>query len=80
MKIPRDINGFELAKRLEKISYIITRQTGSHIRLTTERCGEHHITIPAHKSLKVGTLSGILNDIAEHLKITKDELIKILWG
>jgi len=79
LKLPRDVNGLDLAKRLEKFGYSITRQTGSHIRLTTNKGGEHHITIPAHKTLKIGTLNGILHDISEHLKITKDELIAILW-
>ena len=79
MKLPRDVNGLDLAKRLEKFGYSITRQTGSHIRLTTNKVGEHHITIPAHKTLKIDTLNGILHDISEHLKITKDKLINILW-
>ena len=79
MKLPRDVNGLDLAKRLEKFGYSITRQTGSHIRLTTNKGGEHHITIPAHKTLKIDTLNGILHDISEHLKITKDKLIAILW-
>lgn len=79
MKLPRDVNGLDLAKRLEKFGYSITRQTGSHIRLTTNKVGEHHITIPAHKTLKIGTLNGILHDTSEHLKITKDKLINILW-
>ena len=35
MKLPREISGEELAKLLKKYDYAITRQTGSHIRLTT---------------------------------------------
>lgn len=34
MKLPRDLSGEVLAKALEKLGYIIDRQTGSHIRLT----------------------------------------------
>jgi hypothetical protein len=41
---------------------------------------EHHITIPKHKSLKIGTLSSILKDIAEHLGKTKEEILSELWG
>jgi predicted RNA binding protein YcfA (HicA-like mRNA interferase family) len=37
MKLPRDITGIELAKRLEILGYQITRQTGSHLRLTTQQ-------------------------------------------
>jgi predicted RNA binding protein YcfA (HicA-like mRNA interferase family) len=79
MKLPREISGVELAKLLKKYGYEITRQTGSHIRLTTTLKGEHHITIPAHKCLKIGTLSGILNDVAVHLKTEKADLIKELF-
>ena len=35
MKLPRDIGGMELAKKLQRFGYQVTRQTGSHIRLTT---------------------------------------------
>lgn len=79
MKLPREISGEELAKLLKKYGYEITRQTGSHIRLTTTTKGEHHVTIPAHKYLKVGTLGGILGDIADHFKINKGDLIKELF-
>ena len=79
MKLPREISGVERAKLLKKYGYEITRQTGSHIRLTTTAKGEHHITIPAHKFLKIGTLSGILNDIAAHFKMNKGDLIKELF-
>ena len=68
MKLPREISGKELAKLLEKYGYQATRQKG-----------EHHITIPAHKYLKIGTLSSILSDIAKHLKIDKNDLIKTLF-
>lgn len=47
MKLPRDVSGRELAKAAGILGYQITRQTGSHIRLTTTRNGEHHITILA---------------------------------
>jgi len=79
MKLPREISGLELVKLLKKYGYEISRQTGSHIRLTTAEKGEHHITIPAHKTLKIGTLSGILNDVAVHFKIDKGDLIKELF-
>ena len=58
MKLPRDLNGENLAKLLKKYGYEITRQTGSHIRLITPKLKrEHHITIPRHKELKLGTLN-----------------------
>lgn len=79
MKLPRDIGGEELAKLLRKYGYQITRQTGSHIRLTTTTKGEHHITIPRHRSLKAGTLNSILTDIAKYLEIDRQTLIEELF-
>ncbi|BAU10010.1 hypothetical protein LEP3755_04880 [Leptolyngbya sp. NIES-3755] len=79
MKLPRDLSGLELANLLKRFEYVIGRQTGSHIRLTTDRNGEHHITIPAHNPLKIGTLSAILRDVAEHLELSRDELVAELF-
>ncbi len=57
MKLPRDISASELIKLLQKFSYTVFRQKGCHIRITTLLNGEHHITIPNHSSIKLGTLS-----------------------
>jgi predicted RNA binding protein YcfA (HicA-like mRNA interferase family) len=80
-KVPRDISGNELIKILgKKFGYKVSRQSGSHIRCTTELKGTHHITIPAHNPLKLGTLASILSDVATHLSITKEEIIDILFS
>jgi hypothetical protein len=50
------------------------------MRLTTTRRGEHHVTIPRHGSLRVGTLSAILRDVAEHLGLSRQELLETLFG
>lgn len=73
-RLPRDVSGYHLASAVSEFGYEITRQTGSHLRLTTNINGEHHITIPAHDALKIGTLSSILGEIARHLEISKTEL------
>ena len=78
-KIPRDITGYELIKIIGKFGYQITRQTGSHIRLTTKENGIHHITVPNHNPLKIGTLSNILSDLADHFQISKKELLEKLF-
>ncbi|MBA2379869.1 MAG: type II toxin-antitoxin system HicA family toxin [Blastocatellia bacterium] len=75
MKLPRDTSGLSLAKRLNVLGYEVSRQTGSHIRLTTKTNGEHHITIPAHDPIKIGTLSSILTDIANHHEIRREALL-----
>jgi predicted RNA binding protein YcfA (HicA-like mRNA interferase family) len=79
VKVPRDISGQDLIRRLKKLGYVPTRQSGSHIRLTTQLKGEHHITIPNHNPIKLGTLSAILSDIAGHFSKTKDEIIKEIF-
>jgi predicted RNA binding protein YcfA (HicA-like mRNA interferase family) len=55
MKLPRDVSGADLAKRLGHLGYAVTRQTGSHLRLSTSEPKQHHVTIPNHDPLKVGT-------------------------
>jgi len=79
MRLPRDISGEDLARRLRSYGYEITRQTGSHIRLTTQIRGEHHLTIPNHKDLRVGTLAAILADVADHMGMSKEEVIQPLF-
>lgn len=80
MKIPRDISGEDLIKLVKHYGYIVTRQTGSYIRLSTEQNGQHHITVPRHDPLRIGTLASILSDIASHFNLTKQELFMELFG
>jgi len=79
MRLPRDVGGMELARKLNRFGYEITRQTGSHIRLTTQQHGDHHVTVPRHEALRVGTLNGILAEVAAHLEISRDQLAKDLF-
>lgn len=80
MRIPRDLSGQDLIKYLKPYGYKLSRQTDSHIRLTTERNGQHHITIPNHDPLKIGTLSAILTEVANHFNKTKDQLLQEFFG
>jgi predicted RNA binding protein YcfA (HicA-like mRNA interferase family) len=80
MTLPRDLSGDQLAVLLRRYGYEVTRQTGSHMRLTTMQEGEHHVTIPRHDSLRVGTLSAVLSDVAEHLGIPRQALLEALFG
>lgn len=80
MKLPRDLTGSDLSKALGRLGYRVTRQTGSHFRLSTSEKGEHHITIPAHNPLKIGTLAAILTDLENHHKLTREKLLKELFG
>jgi len=79
MNLPRDIDASKLIKALRKLGYETTRQTGSHIRLTTQQNGQHHLTIPNHDPLGIGTLNAILTEVAQHLGISKQELVERLF-
>jgi predicted RNA binding protein YcfA (HicA-like mRNA interferase family) len=78
MRIPRDLSGGELIKKLARLGYRVTRQTGSHIRLTSRDHGEHHITVPNHDPLRMGALAAILDGVSAHHGLTRDELLRRL--
>ena len=59
MRLPRDLSGRDLAQALRRYGYTVTRESGSHMRLTAQQGGEHHVTIPDHASLRIGTLAGM---------------------
>jgi predicted RNA binding protein YcfA (HicA-like mRNA interferase family) len=80
MRLPRDLSGADLIRALESVGYAVSRQSGSHIRLTTTLGGEHHVTVPRHDHLRVGTLNAILSDVAGHAGLTRDELLGRLFG
>ena len=80
MKLPRDVSGQDLARRLRRYGYDVTRRVGSHMRLTTQQRGVHHITVPAHDSLRVGTLQYIIASVAHHLGLDRGELALQLFG
>jgi predicted RNA binding protein YcfA (HicA-like mRNA interferase family) len=81
VKLPRDLSGWEFSRLLGQYGYEEIRQTGSHIRLRSTLKGkEHRVTVPAHISLKVGTLSGILSEVATYLETRKEVLAQELFG
>ena len=80
MKLPRNVSGNDLIAALAQFGYQVTRQRGSHIRLTTQQNGKHNVTVPRHDSLRVGTLAGILREVAAHLDLSRDDLVERLFG
>ncbi len=81
MKVPRDLSGFELSKLLRRYGYEVTRQVGSHLRLTSNiRGAQHHITVPAHKNLKLGTLISILSEVSAYLRLSRSNVERELFG
>ena len=81
MKLPRDLSGHELIKLLRRYGYEKMRQVGGHIRLKSTICGHaHHVTVPDHPSLRLGTLSSILSDVAAYLNVERSKLEEELFA
>ena len=79
-RLPRDVSGKKLTDNLRRFGYRITRQSGSHMRLTTELKGVHHITVPRHGHLRVGTLASIIAEVGFHHGLDRDEVVEVLFG
>jgi predicted RNA binding protein YcfA (HicA-like mRNA interferase family) len=79
MKIPRDLSGLALVAALTRDwGYIRVNQEGSHIILQTEYPTSHRIAVPGHKSLRIGTLNGILRAVAHHKGVEKQKILDTL--
>jgi len=80
MKLPRDVSGEDLAKALRKAGLPHhAAGPGGHIRLTTERMGEHHVTIPNHGASKVNKLAALLDGVGRHHVTGREESIRLLF-
>jgi len=79
MKLPRDLSGTDLVNALcREWGYRMVHQHGSHIVLDTYHPAHQRIVIPAHKSLRIGTLSAILRQVAKHKGVTRDAILKTI--
>ncbi|MBM3860198.1 MAG: addiction module toxin, HicA family [Verrucomicrobia bacterium] len=79
MKLPRDLSGQELAKILcRRWDYRIVHQIGSHIILQTETPSHHRISVPAHATLRIGTLNAIVRSVSTHKSVGRDQLLESL--
>jgi predicted RNA binding protein YcfA (HicA-like mRNA interferase family) len=79
MRLPRDFSGRDLVRALERFGYVVVRQSGSHVRLSTVTSPEHNVTIPNHDALRVGTLASVVADVAAHHGLSKDEVSRRLF-
>ncbi len=75
MRLPRNVSGEQLVRLLKKVGYEKTRQTGSHARLSHAGPPQHHVTVPMHDAIRVGTLSAILDDVCSAQNVGKDWLV-----
>lgn len=79
MKLPRDVSEQRLARTLiAKWGYREVNRVGTHIILQTEEPMHHRLFVPAHTSLRVGTLNAILRDVALAKNASRDEIIDLL--
>ena len=79
-RIPRDLSGESLVRALQQLGYERTRQTGSHLRLSHIGPPQHHVTVPLHDALRIGTLAGILDAVAVARYVSRDTLLKQLFA
>ena len=80
MKLPRNLTGAQLIKALGQLGYQPTRQAGSHVRLTCSLPKEHHLTVPLHDPLRIGTLAAILAEVAAQHGMSREALADRLFG
>jgi len=64
-KLPRDLPAKKIIAALERAGFMVDRVTGSHYILVK---GKLRTVVPYHKSVKVGTLKAILNQIQMSLE------------
>ncbi|MGC8991716.1 MAG: type II toxin-antitoxin system HicA family toxin, partial [Verrucomicrobiia bacterium] len=64
-KLPGDLSGMALVRHLcRHYDYRQVHQEGSHIVLETSVPRPHHLAVPNHPSLRVGTLNAIWRAVA----------------
>jgi len=77
MRIPRNLGGDDLAAALCRAwDYTAVHQTGSHIILETGQPSHQRVAIPAHKALRVGTLSSILRAVSMHKGVSREAILE----
>ena len=79
MKLPRDLNGRDLARTLcAHWGYRQVNQVGSHIILQTEDPKHHRLSVPDHKPLRTGTLNAILRAVALAKGVDREAILASL--
>lgn len=78
-RLPRDLSGLDLKRVLERQGYEVVRTAGSHVRLTHPGPPQHHITIPMHAALKIGTLAGVLDELGGVWRLDRDGVLARLF-
>ena len=76
MKLPSDLSGHALVAGLcRDWGYVKVNQVGSHIVVQTQDPTPHRVSIPAHETLRVGTLSAVLRSVANHKGVDRQNIL-----
>ena len=57
-------------------AYSQVQQVGSHIILQTSIPSSRRVAVPAHNSLRIGTLNAIVSAVAAQKGVEKEEILK----
>ena len=71
MKLPRDVSGRDAVKALRRLGFTVTRQQGSHIRLSRDGV---HVTVPDHRTILLKPLQTLLRQADVSLEEFLDAL------
>jgi predicted RNA binding protein YcfA (HicA-like mRNA interferase family) len=71
VKLPRDVSGAEAVKALRRLGFTVTRQDGSHIRMSK---GNLRLTVPNHNPILPKTLQSMLRQARVSLEEFMDNL------
>jgi len=63
--------GCEKRKLFVRETYV-----GSHIVLETEDPHHQRLVVPAHRKLRIGTLSAILRQVTQHKNVSREDILK----
>ena len=72
MKLPI-LSGYKIVKKLSKIGFRLTRQSGSHMILVKEDGEKITVVVPKHKELANGTLLSIISQSG----LSREEFLKL---
>ena len=79
MKLPRDLSGQTLAQTLtRKWGYREVNRVGSHMILQTDTPAHHRGSIPDQRTLRIGTLNGILRSVAAAKGVSPEAIVTSL--
>ncbi len=68
------LSGMQVVKALSKLGYRVTRQRGSHMRLTCPNRKEWPVTVPRYKTID----RSLLRLIIQEANLSADEFLSLL--